>query len=373
MSVTQSLMFMLIAGFAVVPSANAGDVVVEGNISSTGVIVGNGGFQFPDSSVQLTASFPEHKRIVIVSPLGSASENGAALLSAIAEISPSVSEPYMLKIEPGVYDVGPNQIYNKEYLDIEGAGQALTRIKGTYPAVGARNGFFEVEGNSELRMLTVENYGGGASNYTGIQVFLGEANVRLSDITVLVNSGTQTHTGVEVFEDGTVLRNVTVTVKGGGGTVGLVLNSSDVVVDGANIRAVDGSYGNWGVVLTGSHRSTIMNAIIEASGTASSENIGLDNRTGSSPGIFNSTIRAFGASNNYAIYNNGATLNGGDIEIHNSRLSGENLSVLNESSNNAYIAVSQLKGLVSNTGIGGVKCVGAYNEDFNSLNNSCSP
>lgn len=373
MRFSQLLICFLIIGFVFVTSAIAGDIFVEGNIATTGVINANSGFQFPDSTVQLTASVPEHKRIVILSPVGTPAENGAALLSAIAGVSPTANEPYMLKIEPGVYDVGSNQVSTKAYLDVEGSGQTSTRIKGTYPAQGALSGFFQVVKNSELRMLTVENYGGGIHSYTGIQVFLNEANVRISDVTVLVHSGTSGHTGIEIIGQGTVLKNVTVVVTGGSGTAGLVLSDKDIVVDGAYISAVDGSYSNVGVYSDSYQESTIMNSIIEASGAASSANAGFDNSVGSAPNIFNCTIRALGATNNYAIHNHGAPSEGGEIEIHNSRLSGQQLSVFNESSNNVYAAVSQLKGPVSNTGTGAVKCVGSYNEDFDPLKSSCSP
>lgn len=373
MSFTQSLMCLLIVGFSAVPSAIAGDIVVEGSISTTGVIVSNGGFQYPDSTVQLTASFPEHERIVIVSPVGSVAENGAALLNAIAGISPTADEPYMLKIEPGVYDVGSNQVSTKEYLDIEGSGQTLTRIKGTYPAIGAQSGFVQMASNSELRMLTVENYGGGSASYTGIHI-LTEANVRISDVTVLVHSGTSGHRGIDLGGPGTVLKNTTVVVTGGSWTTGLELNDENIVVDGAYIRAVDGSDVNVGVASGSYQGRTIMNSIIEASGAASTRNTGFGNWSGSDPDIFNCIIRAFGATNNYAIYNHGTpTTNGGEIEIHNSRLSGEHLSVFNESTNNVYLAASQLKGPVSNAGTGAVKCVGSYNQDYNPLNSSCAP
>ena len=372
----RSVLSLLIVGCAVASSAIAGDVVVDGNISAGGTIVANGsGFQFPDSTVQSTASFPEHKRIVVVSPVGTPAENGATLLNVIAGISPSAAEPYMLKIEPGVYDVGPNQVYTKQYLDVEGSGQISTRIRGTYPAAGALNGFVQVVSNSELRMLTVENYGGGSANYTGIHVW-NEANVRISDVTVLVHSGTSGHTGIDLGGQGTVLKNATIVASGGSWTVGLWLDARDIIVDGAHVRAIDGSYDNDGVISSSVQGRTIMNSIIEASGAASSTNTGLYNRGGSDPDIFNCIIRAFGAVDNYAVHNYGTpvgTSNGGEIEIHNSRISGEDLGVFNESSYSAYVAASQLKGPVSNTGTGAIKCVGAYDQNFDPLSSNCGP
>jgi hypothetical protein len=48
-----------------------------------------------------------YERTVIVSPVGTGTENGQALLDALARITDaSASKPYLLYIEPGIYDLG---------------------------------------------------------------------------------------------------------------------------------------------------------------------------------------------------------------------------------------------------------------------------
>jgi len=375
MSSPYSVVWLLIAGFAIAPGVTAGDVVVDGNVVAGGMVVSEGGgFQFPDATVQTTATVPEHKRIVVVSPVGTASENGAALLSAIAGISPTVDNRYMLKIEPGVYDLGSNQFQTKQYLEVEGSGQTSTRIRGNLVTVGALNGLVQVVSNSELRMLTVENYGGESNTYKGIHVW-NEANVRISDVTVLVHSGNG-HWGIDIGGEGTVLKNATVVVSGGSSNVGLMLDAEYIIVDGANVRAVNGSYSNYGVISDSNLDRVLLNSTIEASGAASTANIGVQNRGGSTPDVFNCVIRAFGAVDNYGVHNGGLsspTTNGGDIEIHNSRISAEDLSVFNESSYSVYVAASQLKGPVSDTGTGSIKCANTCDQNFDPLDSSCSP
>lgn len=376
MRYTSPRSFACACAVVVASSVFAGDVVVDGSIHAGGMVVSDGaGFMFPDATVQTTAAAPEHRRIVIVSPVGAETENGAALLAAIAGLTPTAAEPYLLKLEPGVYDVGGNQVQTKPYLDVEGSGQQVTRIKGTYPAVGALSGFVQVVSNSEIRMLTVENYGGGSAWYTGIAVW-NELNARISDVTVLVHSG-DAHSGIDIGGQGTVVRNVTVVASGGTWTVGLWLDHSDIRVDGSWIRAIDGSYENIGVISDYIGARTITNSVIEASGAASSSNTGLRNQEGAEPDVFNSVIRAFGAATNQAIHNYGVptmpSQNGGVIEIHHSVVSGADLSVWNESDEDAYMAASQVKGPVSITGTGAVKCVGAYDVDYDPLSSTCAP
>lgn len=99
-------------------------------------------------------------RTLIVSPVGSdAIVNGAALLASINSIqmispAPSQTDPYLIKIEPGVYDIGTGNIAMNSFVDIEGSGIATTRILGQgsnqYSVV-------TLQDDSELRFLTVEN------------------------------------------------------------------------------------------------------------------------------------------------------------------------------------------------------------------------
>ncbi|MCJ7668671.1 MAG: hypothetical protein MUP04_10420, partial [Anaerolineae bacterium] len=103
----------------------------------------------------------KYVRTVVVSPVpGDAVASGTALLNALDGITDSsATNPYLLKIEPGVYDLGTSALTMKEWVDIEGSGELVTTIKrsgssdgGTGTVVGADN--------AELRFLTVENTGG---------------------------------------------------------------------------------------------------------------------------------------------------------------------------------------------------------------------
>ena len=66
------------------------------------------------------------KTIVVkpVTPSGTNRDNGQLLLDAIASISgASWSDRYLIKLEPGIYHVGENQLELVPYVDLEGSGK----------------------------------------------------------------------------------------------------------------------------------------------------------------------------------------------------------------------------------------------------------
>ena len=70
-----------------------------------------------------------YARTVIVSPVGTPLENGAALLTALKGIADAtVGNPYLLKIEPGRYALGSQPLAMKPWVDVEGSGELVTTI-----------------------------------------------------------------------------------------------------------------------------------------------------------------------------------------------------------------------------------------------------
>ena len=41
---------------------------------------------------------------------------------------PSASNPYLVKIEPGIYDLEADSLFMRPYVDIEGSGEGVTTI-----------------------------------------------------------------------------------------------------------------------------------------------------------------------------------------------------------------------------------------------------
>jgi hypothetical protein len=111
-----------------------------------------------------------YKRTVVVSPVGTDTENGTALLNALSGITDaSATKPYLLKIEPGVYDLGSSgSLAMKEHVDIEGSGELTTVITSSVTQGPEDDscpiGTVAGADNAELRFLTVRNTGTGSCN-----------------------------------------------------------------------------------------------------------------------------------------------------------------------------------------------------------------
>lgn len=176
----------------------------------TGSFTGNGA-----GLTNLNAQ-PRYVRTVVVSPVGSASANGAALQAALAGITgASAGNPWLLKIEPGVYDVGAAGLVMKPYVDVEGSGELATRL--TAPGNASNSiGTVNVADHSELRFLTAENTGG-AVFAKAIYVAAGPA-AKVTHVTATAFGASAESQGVYLgaVTNDTVVRDVSTNVTAAG-------------------------------------------------------------------------------------------------------------------------------------------------------------
>ncbi|MEA2562894.1 MAG: hypothetical protein QOH06_4398 [Acidobacteriota bacterium] len=101
-------------------------------------------------------------RTVTVSPVpGNPIASGTALRNALAGISaPSSTDRWLLKIEPGIYDIGTISLQMRSWVDIEGSGIGVTTVRGSVDALATNyQGTINGADNAELRLLTVEAQG----------------------------------------------------------------------------------------------------------------------------------------------------------------------------------------------------------------------
>jgi hypothetical protein len=100
-------------------------------------------------------------RTVLVSPVpNNPTASGTALRNALAGISsPSSTNRWLLKIEPGIYDVGTTSLQMRSWVDIEGSGIGVTTVRGSVDARPNFDGTINGADSSELRLLTVEAQG----------------------------------------------------------------------------------------------------------------------------------------------------------------------------------------------------------------------
>lgn len=105
---------------------------------------------------------PTYVRTIVVGPVGTDIQSGTALQNALAGITDaSATKRYLIKIEPGVYQLGSTALALKPYVDVEGSGP-ITDLRS---AVDSEiSGAVVGASNSTLRSLSVTATGGDRSN-----------------------------------------------------------------------------------------------------------------------------------------------------------------------------------------------------------------
>ncbi|MGH2687116.1 MAG: hypothetical protein ACRDJP_16755 [Actinomycetota bacterium] len=166
-------------------------------------------------------SLGPYARTEVVTVGGTPTQNGNALRSALAGITDaSAANRYLVKLEPGTFDIGTQELVMKEFADIEGSGRMGTIItcacgspSNTTTGVAAT-----IHGavNTGLRSLSVVNTGGNAHAH-GVD-YLGIAGepVRITDVAVEVSGATSGAAGIEVRDAQPVMTRVDVEVTGNG-------------------------------------------------------------------------------------------------------------------------------------------------------------
>ncbi len=186
-----------------------------------------------------------YKHTVVVSPIGTDAQNGTALLNALARINTDPDKnsatppvPHLLKIEPGVYDLGTTPLAMKQYVDIEGSGELRTKVTGA-GSNATNTGTVVGANNAELRMLTVENRGG--SNYA-MAIYNLAASPRLTLVTATASGGTWANWGVYNYDSSSpAMTNVTVTASGGHQSFGVYNYKSSPMM--TNVTATGSEHG----------------------------------------------------------------------------------------------------------------------------------
>lgn len=261
--------------------------------------------------------------------------SAAELLSAVGGITDaSATNPYVVELLPGVYDIGTQVIDLPAAVNLVGAGENVTIVRGSGEAV-IRAG----SGNVEIRSLTVEALAG-----TGIHIaHLGGA-LPYKIINVAVKADVQGG-GVLVINATVSMENVVVDVAGNGTGLHLdpveaLLHNVRVTVRGDNCMAV--------YVTPFCGGKTHLNQVRVETFTQASTALAIygkvemsdcDVQAGSGVGVY--------------------TLNAGATTIMNSRISG-GWSVISGPPATTKISFSQV-----DTTISGASCFQVHDENLN--------
>ncbi|WPB77241.1 collagen-like protein [Archangium violaceum] len=325
-------------------------------------------------------------RIRVVPPGDTPLIGGENLRNALQSITKvSAEEPWLLFVEPGVYDLGTQGIQLRPYIHVQGAGQQLTTVRSS-----AAGPTVVTADHTELRSLTVEHLGG-----SGEAVALSNPSslFRARDVVAVAREGSSRTVGLLSTAGagpGGFERVQVSAVSSRGDTVGFSCDGCSVKVSGSTFLAQGGARATgvsvrggamelWdssamgqggsealGVEAEGS-RLVLVRA--EVSGSDGGVSVGL--RLASSPAsVRDSTLSGSGPSGQQAraletLRSDSAQL----VDVQRSTLSGTTQTLRSAEGYSIRIASSQLRGGKAD-GNGIVSCNGCYDENFHS---SASP
>ena len=186
---------------------------------------------FADGSSQSTAGQPQYVSTVVVSPVGTDAQNGTALKNVYdATFGPT---PVLIKVEPGVFDLGTSRIVLRSGISIEGSGINSTIIRSSFDS--SSNGVLEhaEAGSIELSRFSLELGTPGS----GIGIFLGSTtSARISEVSVRVTGAPTAITGIRQDSGTLELRDCLIDLSAAPGK-GLEAQGASASIRGLSVRS----------------------------------------------------------------------------------------------------------------------------------------
>lgn len=141
-----------------------GDVTVGGTLSVDDLQVQQTGRVTNLNADRLdgrqASDFVEYSRTVVVSPVGTPTENGEVLRAAYAAItSATATTPWLVHVEPGTYDLGNTPITTMSWVHLQGSGRDATTLQTSSTAL-------VLSDRTEVRDLSVVADGSSTSAIT---------------------------------------------------------------------------------------------------------------------------------------------------------------------------------------------------------------
>ncbi len=217
--------------------------------------------------------------------------------------TPSADNPCLLKIMPGVYDLGAGSLTMQQYIDIEGSGKGSTLIKSTAGnAVAPPTATVVGANNAEIRNLAIRNTCSG--NYSA-GIINSAASPRISQVAITVTGGVGSCYGI--YNQGATnvdIDSSTVKVIAGDISYGIFNSSSSAAIMNNLTVSATGSTATYGIYNNNSFSPAMNGVTVNASGATST--YGIYNFE-SSPTLKNVSTTAAGYTNSYAIHNTNAS------------------------------------------------------------------
>lgn len=340
------------------PSGAQGPTGAEGPIGPQGPegpqgLPGTQGAAGPEGPV---GPMPHYANVVV-----GAKSGGDYLepMGAIASIDDATAEdPYLIKIMPGLYDLGSNTLAMKEFVDVEGSGENVTVITSSvYSNVSPPRPTVRTANNSEIRLVTIRNTSTGS---TGYAIFSEGTSPRLNHVTAIA-SGARYADTIMNYQASPVMIDVTAKAFGSETSVGVEnQGSSSLTMTNVTVIAAQGTYNNKGMHHINSVAHVQGGSITGTGGIYETEGVYLD---GSSLFISGTTISAGSGASNWGIKGGSSS----SVVIDRSTVDIEmpGYSILNVT--DLKIGASKLVGPVNSSAV----CAGSYNGNYQPLDGSC--
>lgn len=313
----------------------------------------------------------KYANVAIVSPSGGDYTDPLTAMSGVSSWcgTPSDTNPCLLKLMPGVYNIGSGSIQMQSYVDIEGSGENTTRIIGNIE--DDNSGVVNGASNAEIRLLTTEHYTTG-SNKRNFGIYNSGSSPTISYVTVIVSGSTNVNRGIANYNNSApLIRNVTIKAFGIH-SCGVINSDSSLTIENTTVyvsQVPSLGYYISGIESLGDCSLTIRDTTVDVSG--GTDAIGILLRYGSAS-ISNTSVSVYGGS----VANKGILLNVGavspyNVTVDNSRIHGDTYSIDNGENYTTKIGASKLEGPLRNFAGGTIVCAGVYNANYQFFANTC--
>jgi hypothetical protein len=329
-----------------------------------------------------------YANVKVVAKSGGDFTSVQAALNAITDAG--ANKRYLVWVAPGTYT---ETVTMKPYVDIQGAGAAVTKITGGGSAslssatLTASN---IPTDTAELRDLWVESTGGATF---AVAIFVTDSYLTLAHVRASASGATTTATGVYLKGGAPVVRGGDVSATGGNFSYGVHLDASNALLVNTSATASGAANVSAGVFSANSPSSPTLFAVIAralgpntnsgiqvvggsplvmnsiATGSGGSRAGGMEFNFGT-VSVENSELSGSGATSNYGLYNTAASGNH-TAYIDRSRLSGSTATIRNDLEFTVYVGASQLSGGAVITNSGTFTCTGTYNAVYIPLGTNC--
>ena len=247
--------------------------------------------------------YPKLKNVITVSAQYADFTNPIDALNAIPTTGPNVpsaTNPYVIQIGPGTYDLGSNQLVMREWVDIKGTGsREATVITGAVSSADYTSSALLVGAtNAELTDLTIVNTGSGVITSA---IANNGASPKIRRVKARA-SGSSINVGVYNSNANPLMSNTGARGTGGTNNYGVLNDNASPSMKFVTAEA-SGSANNYGVYNAGASSTPAMNGLIATAVGGSGENYAIEIVNSASPIILFSWMN--GAS--YAIYTDGTS------------------------------------------------------------------